>query len=57
MTRSTKARIYHVDGKNNPSYCVNSEKDCKDNTDKSAYREYLRCHEIITMGHVIVMDA
>ena len=53
MTRSTRAKIYHVKGKN---YWVNNEKDCKDDADKIAYREYLKYRGIICMGKVIVTN-
>ncbi len=35
------------------NYSVRSEAQCKDSTDKSIYREVLRCNDVITMGKTI----
>jgi hypothetical protein len=35
------------------NYSVRFEKDCKDSTDKSIYREVIRLNDVITMGKTI----
>ena len=54
MTRSTRARIYHVNGKGN--YYVNNEKDCKTDAERIAYLKYLKYRGIICMGQIVVTN-
>jgi len=51
-----KAKITHLGDENSEtySYCVECREDCRDDTDKSAYDEFVKSGQTITMGKVIV---
>lgn len=51
MKSKTKVQIHDcVTGEN---YMATCEKDCKDETDRSAYKEAVRLNDVITMGKTI----
>jgi len=51
--KSAPVMIHNLGGKPTSKYLALSERDCKDSTDASAYREAVRLDSVITMGMVI----
>lgn len=49
-----KAKITNLGDENNKTYYVECREDCRDDTDKSAYDEFVKSGQTITMGKVIV---
>lgn len=49
-----KAKITYIGDTENKFYFVECREDCRDETDKSAYDEFVKIRQTIAIGHVIV---